>query len=79
VNLLSLLLTVLKAVGMALGIYKEQHDQSIGAAVQAGKSTQDAEKDEAIAKAAHDSVIAKHSSGAQNLPEPNAEFTRRED
>jgi hypothetical protein len=37
---LSLLLTVLKAVGMALGIYKEQHDQSIGAELQRGKDAQ---------------------------------------
>jgi hypothetical protein len=79
VTFLSLLLTVLKAVGIALGLYKQRMDGSIGAAVQAGQSTQDAEKDEAIAQAAHDSVIGKFNSRAQNLPEPNAAFTRRED
>jgi hypothetical protein len=76
---LSLMLTVLKAVGIALGLYKQRMDQSIGAQMQAGKSTQDAEKDEAIAQATHDAVIGKYNSGAENLPEPNAAFTRRED
>ncbi len=76
---LSLLLTVLKAVGVALGLYKQRMDQSIGAAVQAEKSTRDAEKDEAIAQAAHDAVIGKYNSGAENLPGPNSAFTRRED
>jgi hypothetical protein len=79
VTFLSLLLTVLKAVGVAIGLYKQRMDGSIGAAMQAGKSTQDAEKDEAIAQAAHDAVIGEFNSGAENLPEPNAAFTRRED
>jgi hypothetical protein len=67
-TLLSLLLTVLKAVGVALGIYKEQHDQSIGAELQRGKDAENELTHIAAAIEAANDPIAHTADGMRNDP-----------